>query len=143
LLVLTNDGELARRLMHPSFHVPKIYRVKVKGRPSEAALKKLRSGTIVLGDRPVAPAQVSVIKKGEDRTWLRVTLIEGRNRQVRRMCGYVGHDVLKLKRTAYGPLNLGRMPSGAIRELTVAEKAALMTAVGIMSGKSESKPRKK
>ena len=70
LLVLTNDGELARRLMHPSFHVPKVYRVKVKGHPSEAALKKLRSGTIVLGDRAVAPAQVSVIKKGEDRTWL-------------------------------------------------------------------------
>lgn len=135
LLILTNDGELARRLMHPGFHVPKVYRAKVKGHPSDAALKKLRNGTIVLGDRTVAPAEVAVIKKGEDRTWLRVTLFEGRNRQVRRMCGFVGHDVLKLKRTSYGPLRLGRLASGALRELTVEERRALKEAVGMPSGR--------
>jgi 23S rRNA pseudouridine2605 synthase len=125
LLLLTNDGELSARLMHPRYHVPKTYRVKVKGRPSEMALAKLAGGILVLGDTPVKPAVVEVIKQGEDRTWLSVTLTEGRHRQVKRMCSQVGHPVLKLKRTHFGPLKLGRLPTGALRPLTAPEIKAL------------------
>ena len=131
LLVLTNDGELARRLMHPGYHVPKTYRVKVEGRPGPEKLERLASGKIILGDRPVAPAEVAVIKNGSDRTWLHLTLIEGRNRQVRRMCGRIGHPVLKLKRISYGPLTLDRMKPGDIRRLSPAEVASLKRAVGL------------
>lgn len=128
LLILTNDGELAARLMHPRYHVPKIYRVKVKGLPSAEALDNLAAGRIMLGDRPAAPAEVEVIKKGRDRTWLKLTLIEGRRRQIKRMCSQVGHPVLKLKRIAYGPLKLGRLAEGKVRPLKPAEVKALKAA---------------
>ena len=131
LLILTNDGELARRLMHPRFHVPKVYRVKVRGVPNQAALTLLKSGRIVLGDKPVAPAQVELIKVGHDRAWLKMTLIEGRHRQVKRMCSFAGHPVLKLKRIAYGSLDLGRLASGQIRPLRKEEIAALKSAAGL------------
>jgi pseudouridine synthase len=131
LLLLTNDGELARRLMHPRFHVPKVYRVKVRGIPNQAAIRLLKSGRIVLGTRPVAPAEVELIKTGQDRAWLKITLIEGRHRQVKRMCSYAGHPVMKLKRVAYGSLDLGRLASGQIRPLKKEEIASLQSAVGL------------
>lgn len=131
LLVLTNDGQLAARLMHPRHHVPKVYRVKVKGLVSGADVERLGAGEIILGDRLVAPAEVEVIKKGRDRTWLRMTLIEGRRRQIKRMCSVVGHPVLKLKRIAFGPLTLGRLAPGEIRRLNPAEVRALKTAAGL------------
>ena len=132
LLILTNDGELARRLMHPRFHVPKVYRVKVRGVPNRSAIRLLRSGRIVLGDKPVAPAEVELIKTGPDRAWLKMTLTEGRHRQVKRMCSYAGHPVLKLKRIAYGSLELGRLASGQIRPLKKEEIALLKSAVGLL-----------
>lgn len=132
LLILTNDGELAARLMHPRHHVPKTYRVKVKGIPSEAALMRLVSGEIMLGDRKAAPAEVEVIKTAEDRTWLALTLIEGRHRQVKRMCSTIGHPVLKLKRIAYGPLTLGRLAPGDVRPLKSDEVRALKIAAGLV-----------
>ncbi len=131
LLILTNDGELAARLMHPRHHVPKTYRVKVKGHLTGRDVERLSSGEIVLGDRPVAPAEVEVIKKGPDRSWLEMTLIEGRHRQVKRMMSVVGHPVLKLKRIAFGPLTLGRMLPGAIRPMEPAEIRALRLAAGL------------
>jgi len=136
LLILTNDGELASRLMHPRFHVPKQYRVKVRGHPSADDLERLSSGEMVLGERAVAPAEVEVVKEGKDRTWLLLTLFEGRRRQVRRMCSMIGHPVLKLKRTSYGPLLLGRLKPGEIRPLHPAEVQALAKAAG-MTGEED------
>ncbi|MDR1044121.1 MAG: rRNA pseudouridine synthase [Candidatus Adiutrix sp.] len=126
LLILTNDGELARRLMHPSTHVPKVYRVKVAGRPSEAALEKLRHGRLMLGRRAAAPARAELIKSAEDRAWILLTLTEGRRRQVKRMCSAIGHPVLKLKRVAYGGLELGSLRREAIRPLSPAELRTLI-----------------
>lgn len=142
LLILTNDGDLAARLMHPRHHVPKTYRVKVKGVPDAAALARLTEGELMLGDRPAAPAEVEMIKTGDDRAWIKLTLIEGRRRQVKRMCAQIGHPVLKLKRIAYGPLSLGRMRTGEIRRLDRREVRALFEACGLNPPK-EKAPRPK
>jgi len=131
LLILTNDGDLAKKLMHPSFQVPKVYRVKVSGRPDEADLEKLRSGSLMLGDRPAAPAGAELIKEAEDRAWLLLTLTEGRHHQVKRMCSAVGHPVLKLKRISYAGLELGTLRREMIRPLTFSEIRALKEAVGV------------
>ncbi len=121
LILLTNDGELAQRLTHPSFEVPKTYRVRVGGGPLvESALVKLRAG-VRLEDGMTAPAQVRRVGQGV----LEVTIHEGRNRQVRRMCEAVGHPVLALERIAFGRLKLGELTSGASRELSEAELARL------------------
>jgi 23S rRNA pseudouridine2605 synthase len=121
LILLTNDGALAQRLTHPSFEVPKTYRVRVGGGPvGESALAKLRAG-IRLEDGMTAPAQVRRAGQGV----LEVTIHEGRNRQVRRMCEAVGHPVLALERIAFGRLKLGELASGASRRLSEAELARL------------------
>jgi 23S rRNA pseudouridine2605 synthase len=121
LILLTNDGALAQRLTHPSFEVPKTYRVRLGGRPvGESALAKLRAG-VRLEDGMTAPAQVRRAGQGV----LEVTIHEGRNRQVRRMCEAVGHPVLALERIAFGRLKLGELASGASRRLNEAELARL------------------
>ncbi|MEW6264192.1 MAG: pseudouridine synthase [Thermodesulfobacteriota bacterium] len=130
LLILTNDGELARRLMHPRFHVSKTYRVKVQGRPSEESLNLFCSGALILGHRPAKPAEAEVIKVGQDRTWLKLTLTEGRHHQIKRMCALIGHPVLKLKRIGFGPLKLGRLEPGGVRPLSVQEIKALKKSAG-------------
>lgn len=129
LLILTNDGDLAKKLMHPSFQVPKVYRVKVSGRPDQADLERLRSGTLMLGRRPAAPAGAELIKEAADRAWLLLTLTEGRHHQVKRMCSAVGHPVLKLKRVAYAGLELGTLRREMIRPLTREEVQTLKEAV--------------
>jgi 23S rRNA pseudouridine2605 synthase len=121
LIVLTNDGALAQRLTHPSFEVPRTYRVTVGGPPLGArALRLLREG-VALQDGLTAPAQVRRLGAHE----LELTLREGRNRQVRRMCAMVGHPVSGLERTAFGPLRLERLRPGASRRLTAPELQAL------------------
>jgi 23S rRNA pseudouridine2605 synthase len=121
LILLTNDGALAQRLTHPSFEVPKTYHVRVGGGPvGESALAKLRAG-VRLEDGMTAPAQVRRVGQGA----LEVTIREGRNRQVRRMCEAVGHPVLALERIAFGRLKLGELASGASRRLDEAELARL------------------
>jgi 23S rRNA pseudouridine2605 synthase len=120
LLVLTNDGELAHRLTHPSFGVDKEYLADVTGTPSRGALRRLRDG-VELEDGPTAPARVSLVG---DHT-LRITIHEGRNRQVRRMCEAVGHPVRRLVRVRIGPLADRRLPPGEWRPLTQAEVRAL------------------
>lgn len=121
LILLTNDGALAQRLTHPSFEVPKTYRVRVGGGPmGESALAKLRTG-VRLEDGMTAPAQVRRAGQGA----LEVTIHEGRNRQVRRMCEAVGHPVVALERIAFGRLKLGELAPGASRRLTEAELARL------------------
>jgi 23S rRNA pseudouridine2605 synthase len=117
LVLLTNDGALAERLTHPRYEVPKTYRVRVARSPvSERALSALRAG-VRLEDGPTAPAGVR--RRGRDE--LEVTLSEGRNRQVRRMCTAVGHTVLALQRVAIGPLRLGGLAPGEHRRLGEAE----------------------
>ncbi len=119
LILLTNDGELAHRLTHPRYAVPKTYRVRVAGGPvEEGALRALRAG-VELEDGPTAPAQVRRVGSGEDE--LELTIREGRNRQVRRMCEAVGHPVLTLQRIAFGPLRLDGLQPGAHRRLGEAE----------------------
>jgi 23S rRNA pseudouridine2605 synthase len=124
LILLTNDGELAHRLTHPSFEVPRTYRATVRRPPvREKALRALREG-VELEDGRTAPARVR--RLAPDR--LEITLHEGRKRQVRRMCQAVGHPVVTLERVAFGPLLLGRLGPGQHRRLTNAEVAALRRA---------------
>jgi 23S rRNA pseudouridine2605 synthase len=127
LLLLTNDGDLAMRLTHPRYGVQKTYEVKVKGRPEPAQLAALAQG-VRLPDGVSAPAAVRILEAGERKTWLAITLSEGKNRQVRRMCEGVGLSVEKLVRVALGPLKLGKLPPGAWRRLEPAELDALRTA---------------
>jgi 23S rRNA pseudouridine2605 synthase len=120
LLLLTNDGDLTHRLTHPSFGVEKEYVAEVSGRPSRAAVRALREG-VELDDGRTAPAQVALVEPNV----LRITIHEGRNRQVRRMCEAIGHPVVRLVRTRIGPLTDRRLRPGRWRELTTAEVRAL------------------
>jgi 23S rRNA pseudouridine2605 synthase len=124
LILLTNDGELANRLTHPRFQVPKTYRATLAGGPiSGQTLRKLRSG-VELEDGITAPAQVRRLG-GAGSNLVELTIREGRNRQVRRMCESVGHPVLALQRTAFGPLTLGALAPGEHRTLDEAEHERL------------------
>lgn len=123
LLLLTNDGDLAHRLTHPRYGVPKTYLAEVAGVPSDGDLARLRRG-VVLDDGPTAPARVARLAP----RLLRITIHEGRNRQVRRMCEAIGHPVLRLVRTHIGPVSDPRLPPGAWRPLTPAELRALEVA---------------
>jgi len=125
LIILTNDGELAHRLTHPSFGVEKEYLAEVDGRPSPHALRFLRQG-VMLEDGPTEPAQVRLIPPNA----LRITIHEGRNRQVRRMCAAAGHPVLRLVRTRIGPLAERGLRPGRWRPVTLAELRALEKATG-------------
>jgi pseudouridine synthase len=120
LLLLTNDGDLAHRLMHPRFHVPKTYLALVDGVPDERDLTRLREG-IRLDDGVTAPAQAEVVKARDGRASVMLTLREGRKRQIRRMLSAIGHPVIALERTAYGPLQLGGLAPGATRPLSAGE----------------------
>ncbi len=125
LLILTNDGELAQHLQHPRYGIPKTYRTKVKGLPSAQTLERLRSGVMLDGKRTKA-AQVSKVGTTGKNTWLQITIKEGRNRQIRRMCLAVGHPVMKLKRIRYGPLRLeSSLQPGRYRMLTRPEMEKL------------------
>jgi len=115
-LLFTNDGELAHALTDPRSHVTKVYRVKVKGHPSFEALARLRAGVDIGGYR-TAPAKVRTVQKGPANTWLRLTLTEGKYRQVKRMVAAVGHPVLSLIRERFGPLAADRLKAGQWRHL--------------------------
>ena len=119
LVLLTNDGELTHRLLHPSFEHEREYVLEVTGRPSEGVIARLRSG-IDLQDGPTNPARIDVIGAR-----VRAVLKEGRNRQLRRMFAAVGHSVLRLQRVRIGSLRLGSLKPGESRRLTAAEIAAL------------------
>jgi len=124
LILLTNDGDLAHRLTHPSFEVEKIYRARVNGGPvRDTALRRLRTG-VQLEDGMTSPARVR--RAGPN--VLELTIHEGRKRQVRRMCEAVGYRVIALERVRFGPLELGSLAPGASRRLTAQEVAALQAA---------------
>ncbi len=116
LLLLTNDGALALRLTHPRYGVRKTYHVKVKGTPTPGQLAALARG-VRLTDGTTSPATVHVMESKQSKAWLALTVAEGKNRQVRRMCEAVGLLVEKLTRVAFGPLKLGKLPPGAWRHL--------------------------
>ncbi|MEC8953179.1 MAG: pseudouridine synthase [Actinomycetota bacterium] len=124
LLLLTNDGELAHRLTHPSYGVEKEYVAEVEGLPTRAVLRRLREG-VELDDGPTSPARATLV----DPSVVRLTIHEGRNRQVRRMCEAVGHSVVRLVRTRIGPLADRSLAPGAWRELTGDEVRSLQRAV--------------
>ena len=124
LLLLTNDGELAHRLTHPSYGVEKEYVAEVEGLPPRAVLRRLREG-VELDDGPTAPARATLV----DPSVVRLTIHEGRNRQVRRMCEAVGHSVVRLVRTRIGPLADRSLAPGAWRDLTGEEVRSLQRAV--------------
>lgn len=128
LLLLTNDGDFAQRMAHPSFEVPKTYVAEVAGQVTEATLKRLRDG-VTLEDGPVSADRTKLMQRLEDRSLVRVTLHSGRNRVVRRMFEEVGHPVRKLSRIAIGPVRLGDLKSGAVRDLTREELGALLDLV--------------
>jgi 23S rRNA pseudouridine2605 synthase len=116
LILLTNDGELANRLTHPRYEVARTYRARLRRPPGDAELRRLRRG-VDLDDGPTAPAQVRRVSPRV----IELTIREGRNRQVRRMAEAVGHEVVALRRTAFGPLRLGELAEGRARRLSATE----------------------
>jgi pseudouridine synthase len=140
LLILTNDGELAKRLMHPSFMIPKVYRAKVEGRPGREFIETLRSGRIVIEGRPAAPAKARMLRSGPDAGCLELVLTEGRNRQVKRMCAAAGHPVEVLRRVAYCGIELpSNLPPGKHQRLSPEEVAMLKKSVGLASSSAQAK----
>lgn len=134
LLIMTNDGEFANAMTHPSNHVPKTYRVTIRPDISKEQLNKMQDGMEIDG-RVTAPCDVHVIEKKDDRVVLEVILYEGRNRQIRKMCETLGLEVARLKRNAIGTLKLGMLPQGKWRELTDDEVHKLMTSSGMKANK--------
>jgi len=120
LIILTNDGELAN-LVASSKTIPKVYRVKVKGIPSERSIERLRRGIRLSDGYKTAPAEITLIKTTEKNAWFEVTLYEGHNHQIRKMFDAIGHSVVKLKRVRIGHLTDKGLPTGKIRELTFEE----------------------
>ena len=144
LLVLTNDGDLTHLLTHPRFGVEKSYLVEVEGSPSPAAIRRLREG-IDLDDGRTAPARVRRVQSRHSAAGatsaLEVTIHEGRNRQVRRMCEAVGHPVRRLVRTRIGPVSDARLAPSAWRELTPREVRGLYTAASASTPGPEATPQ--
>src|SRR6266571_7452171 len=138
LLLLTNDGELANKLMKATSHVTKTYVVKVAGVPAPDGIEKIRRGLSIPTDRGqrvrTAPAKVRLVRES-DNPWYELTLTEGRNRQIRRMFEEIGHHVEKIKRVRYGPLSLD-IPPGEFRRLSAGEVDKLKSAAGLSRGRT-------
>ena len=130
LLLLTNDGEMAQRVMHPRFGIKKLYRVKLSACPTEEELGLLRKG-IRLEDGIAAPARVRVVEKLRKNAWVEIEIVEGRNREVRRMFEALHYFVEKLIRLRVGPISLGALPPGELRPLSHVEITSLRHAVGL------------
>jgi 23S rRNA pseudouridine2605 synthase len=130
LLLLTNDGEFTNFVTAAKNHVPKIYEVKVKGVPPEAAIERLRKGIRLDDGERTAPAQITLKDQTESNAWYEVVLHEGRNQQIRRMFDAVGHSVLKLRRVQIGPLRDEHLVSGAWRLLLPQEVTKIMRSGG-------------
>ena len=125
LLLLTNDGDFAHRVAHPSFEVDKIYVAEVDGEVTRATLQQLRDG-VTLEDGPVAVSAAKVVTQGAGKSIVELVIHEGRNRIVRRLLDHVGHPVRQLTRTAIGPVVIGQLRSGDLRDLTLDELGDLL-----------------
>ena len=130
LVLLTDDGELAGRLMHPRYHVEKEYRVVIAGRPDEAAFRRLSEGMVVRGERFQA-AEARVLESSPGETRIAMVLREGRKREVRRLWQALGHRVLDLQRVRIDGLELGELDEGGVRPLRADEVARLKAAAGL------------
>jgi 23S rRNA pseudouridine2605 synthase len=133
LLLLTNDGELAHAVMHPSGKMPKTYRVKIKGVLAEKDFEKLRRG-VRLDDGMTAPAEVRPLEALKQNSWIEITIYEGRKRQIRRMLQAVGHPVIRLIRTRIDGLSLGSLAPGEMRHLSNNELKRLKYSAGLSEG---------
>jgi 23S rRNA pseudouridine2605 synthase len=120
LLILTNDGELHHRLTHPRYGIPRTYLVKVKGIPDVGAMKRIRDG-VALEDGVTLPAKVHIVKRLKRNSWMRLTVYEGRNRLIKKMCDAISHPVIRLRRIGYGSLTIGDLKPGKYRYLTAKE----------------------
>ena len=127
-LLLTNDGALTHRLLHPRYRVPRVYEAEVAGHVSRAALGRWREGA-QLDDGPAVPLGVELVHAGARTSRLRLTFAEGRKHEVKRYCEALGHRVVRLRRISFGPITLGTLPLGAARPLTEHELTALRAAV--------------
>lgn len=134
LLLMTNDGEFANHMTHPSKHIPKTYRVTVRPDVTEDMLSAFATGMEIDG-RITAPADAHVIEKQDNRVVMEIVLYEGRNRQIRKMCESLGLEVARLKRTSMGSLKLGMLPPGKWRELKEDEVHKLMVSSGMKVNK--------
>ena len=124
LLLMTDDGELTNRLTHPKHHIPKVYHVRLAGEITPEELKAL-SGPMELDGYPLKPVEIGIVSRSEGKTVLSMTLHEGRNRQIRRMCEIAGLKLLNLKRVAVGDLTLGNLHPGRWRHLTASQVESL------------------
>jgi 23S rRNA pseudouridine2605 synthase len=129
LLLLTNDGDFAHAILHPSKKIPKTYLVKVKGVLADEELEKLRKG-IKIDGKMTAPAKVKKLKKAESNSWIEMTIYEGRKRQIRRMLERVGHDVIRLMRIRINGIEMGPLEPGSFRKLTMEEMQTIMREIG-------------
>jgi 23S rRNA pseudouridine2605 synthase len=129
VLLLTNDGALTHRLLHPRYALPRLYEAEVAGRVTEADLPRWRRG-VTLDDGPAAPLEVELVRGAVASSLLRLAFTEGRKHEVKRYCDALGHRVRRLRRIAFGPLRLDNLPLGACRPLTARELAALRGAAG-------------
>jgi pseudouridine synthase len=126
-LLMSNDGALTHRLLHPRYGLPRVYEAEVEGRVAPGALGRWRRG-VTLEDGPARPLEVEVVRGGRDVTLMRLTFGEGRKHEVKRYCAALGHRVRRLRRVAFGPVTLGDLPRGRYRRLTPREVAALRAA---------------
>ncbi len=129
LLLLTTDGDLCYRLTHPKYHLPKVYRVTIRGSVPEAVIKEMREGMVLHGGDNIAPIEVNAEKPMAGAQVLEMTLIQGINRQIRRMCDQFDLTILRLSRVKQGPVSLGKLKPGQWRELSTKELAAMKKAV--------------
>jgi len=120
LLILTNDGELTYKLTHPKFEIPKTYIARIKGTPSKGKLNNFKDG-LRIGNYTTSPAEIKILKKIDGDCLVEITIKEGKNRQVRKMCDAIGHPVLELKRIKMGKINIGYLKVGDWRYLTEKE----------------------
>jgi pseudouridine synthase len=127
VLLLTNDGALTHRLLHPRYALPRVYEAEVAGRVSEADVPRWRRG-VTLDDGPAVPLDVVLVRAAAAASLLRLSFTEGRKHEVKRYCEALGHRVRRLRRIAFGPLRLGTLPPGACRPLTPRELSALRAA---------------
>lgn len=138
LLLFTNDGEFANMMTHPSMHISKTYRVTVKPCATEEQIVEMTSGVVIDGKKTM-PATIQVLNDSTDRTVFQITIHEGRNRQIRKMCEAVGLETIRLKRISVGSLKLGSLAVGQYRELKKEEVAALKRAAQKQRSRNENK----
>ncbi len=142
LLLVTNDGEMAHRLLHPRYGMSRVYLVKVRGIPTKVELASLRRGTHLKGGK-TARAEVTLLRSLKSNAWLRIVLREGRHREVREMCEAIGHPAMVLRRVAFGPLTLGDLPVGRFRPLTDQEVRGLREATMSLAGQGDARDSQK